>query len=255
MWMIGATFWLAFLVGPMIGWILWSIWWVESIVLLSIVVMLTNTLYIYFKLPEPTRHQIEKKDTDTLKYTNFVLFLFAASLFVTIGFSSIQSSSAQFYNDIFSFDERQIGFAMSVVWLSSIVYQGFLVKYVRKYLSDRQMMLFGIWVLMVFVFLFWINRDPLILYLIVVFLPIWMWSFNPSLSSLLSQSSPWHIGKIMWINASIWWIGWILWPILVWILYAINPTLPYISSSILFAILFLTAIIYLWRETRKSKLL
>lgn len=85
--------------------------------------MLANTAYIYFKLPEPTKHIIEKLDTRKFEYSPIVLFLLASGLLVTIGFSSVQGGSTQFYADIFNFSEREIGFAMSLVGLSSIIYQ------------------------------------------------------------------------------------------------------------------------------------
>lgn len=242
--MIGATFGTAFLIWPAIGGIIWEFWWFASIIWLSIVIMCLNTAYIFFKLPEPSKHVHEKKDTAKLHYSPIILFLFASWLLVTIGFSSIQWGSTQFYKDIFGFSEREIGFAMSMVGLSSIVYQGFLVKYIRQYLTDENMMLFGIAIMGIFTYLFGINRDPILLFAIVLFLPVGMGSFNPSLVSLLGQNAGSHVGKVMGINASIVGIGGIIGPVLVGILYIAHPSIPYISASILFGILFVISLIF-----------
>lgn len=64
------------------------------------------------------------------------------------------------------------------------------------------MMLFGLVMLTIFTYLFGVNRDPFLLYALVVFLPIGVGSFNPSLISLLGQNAGTHVGKVMGLNAS-----------------------------------------------------
>ena len=56
-----------------------------------------------------------------------------------MAFSAIQSMSTQFYTDRFHFSVTEIGYTMAMVGLVSIIYQGFLVKYVRRYLREEQM--------------------------------------------------------------------------------------------------------------------
>ncbi len=253
MWMIGAMFGLAFLVWPAIWGILSVYGWIEQILTVTTIIMIINTLYIYFKLPEPVKHSHDIPDTKHLHYSPFLLFLFCASLIVTIAFSSIQWGSMQFYHDVFHFSPKEIWFFMSMVGLASIIYQWLLVKYVRRIFSDGSMMIFGITLLAVCIYLFGTNRDPIFLYPIVMLIPVGMGSFNPSLMSLLGQNSEKHVGKVMGINSSVVGIGGIIWPIVIGILYAKDPSFPFIWASILLFFLLLIALFFLAWNTRKSK--
>jgi MFS transporter, DHA1 family, tetracycline resistance protein len=250
--MIGATFGVAFLVGPAIGGILGELGGVPTIVGLSLIIMLINTLYIYTTLPEPSRHNAEKPDRANIHYGAVIVFLLVISLLSTIGFSSIQGGSTQYYADIFYFTQREIGFSMSAVGIASIIYQGFLVKHIRKILSDESMLMMGITILMISLYFFALNRSSLLLVPILFSIPIGMGSLNPSLISLLGKNSSGHVGKIMGINSSVTGIGGIIGPIIVGILYAEHPSSPYYAASALFGLMLIGSFLFL--RSRKEAL-
>jgi predicted MFS family arabinose efflux permease len=99
------------------------------------------------------------------------------------------------------------GYSMAVVGITSIIFQGFLVKYVRKILTDIGMMLTGLLILSLGMFLYVINPIALLLFAIVILFPLGMGMFNPSLASQLSQSSPHHSGRVMGLNTSMTGVG------------------------------------------------
>jgi DHA1 family tetracycline resistance protein-like MFS transporter len=250
MWMMGAAFWTAFLVWPAIGWILASHWGTNGILYVSIAIIAINFLWIIFGLPEPTHHMKEMGNVDIKewKMTNEIYVLLFLSLGATIGFSVINSWSGQFYTDKFDFDSKLLGYTMAMVWLISIIYQWFLVKYVRKYLNEEHMMQTWLLVLTIGMILLAINETALLVFLIIILFPLGMWSFNPSLSSLLSKDAGKHAGRVMWMNTSVTGIGWIIWPVLTGWLYGINITLPFWASAWLFFVLFIISILFLWTK-------
>ena len=95
-----------------------------------------------------------------------------------------------------------IGYSLTVVGITSIVFQGFLIKYVRKYLSEAQMMYIGLALLTLGMLFYSLNQWGILVFLIVILFPLGMGMFNPVLASQLAQSAPEHTGKVMGLNTS-----------------------------------------------------
>ena len=185
--------------------------------------------------------QEEKKD---FHYTSKILFFLGLSLAATIGFSVIQSGSSQYTTDRFWFDADMIGYSLAVVGITSIVFQGFLIKYVRKYLRETQMMLVWLVLVTLGMFLYSLNQLWLLVFFIVILFPLGMGMFQPVLSAQLAKTAPQHVGKVMGLNTSMTGVGGIIWPLLVGWLYAIHISLPFWSSMFLFSILSVTTYFY-----------
>jgi predicted MFS family arabinose efflux permease len=100
-----------------------------------------------------------------------------------------------------------IGYSLAVVGITAIIYQGFLVKYVRMVLTEVGMLLSGLGVLSLGMFLYVINPFWEGVFFISILFPLGMGTFNPALASQLSQSSPHHSGKVMGLNTSTTGIG------------------------------------------------
>ena len=115
-----------------------------------------------------------------------MIILFILSFGGTLAFSAIQSGSSQFYRDIFGFSANQIGYTLSLVGLVAVIYQGGLVKYVRQYLTEIQMIQAAIGLMFVSLFLFAVNRDIGLLYAIIALFPIAMGTFQPAINSLIA---------------------------------------------------------------------
>lgn len=248
--MMGAAFGTAFLIWPAIGGILASFWWTNWILFVSIAIITINFLWIIFWLPEPKHHLKEMDSVDLKEWTmtNEIYILLVLSVGATIGFSVIQSWSGQFYADKFHFDANLRGYTMAIVWLISIIFQGFLVKYIRKYLNEQRMMQVWLTILTIGMILLALNEYAILVFFIIILFPLGMGSFNPSLSSLLSRDAGKHAGRIMGMNTSVTGIGGIIWPILTWWLYGIHDyeiTRPFWASAGLFFLLSLVSILFL----------
>jgi predicted MFS family arabinose efflux permease len=240
--MIGAAFWLAFLVGPAIGWIL-SKWGIQYVILWCIFAILINLLLIILILKEPVKH-LQEMHTEHKKFhfSRVMIILFILSFWGTLAFSSIQSGSSQYYKDIFNFNANQIWYTLSLVGWIAIIYQWWLIKYVRKYLTENQMIQSSLLIMIISILLFAVNRNMYLLFPIIAFFPVAMWTFQPAINSLIAGKAWKEVWKIMWYNTSVISIAGIIWPFLVWTLYEISYSLPFFISAGIATLLLIIAL-------------
>ncbi len=241
MWLIGAAFGLAFLVWPAIGGIL-SQWGIEYVIIGCIIAIAINLIQIIFKLPEPSKHVLEMHvDHEPFRFSETVIVLLILSFWTTLAFSAIQSWSTQYYADVFKFDSTMRGYRLSLVGLIAIIYQGGLVKYVRRIWDEKQMIQISLGIMAVSLALFAWNTSPFWLFFIIPLFPIAMGTFQPSLGSLIANKAWKEVGKVMWYNTSVMSIGNMVGPFLVGTLYASHPTYPFWVSAGIGVLLFLLA--------------
>lgn len=241
---MGASFGIAFLIGPAVSGILSEFVSIHTIILITIAIIAINVLSIWIFLEEPRRHvNTEEIHIVDFHFSRTVITLFLLSFGATLWFSGIQSMSGQFYTDKFHFTAQQIGYTMALVGFISVLYQGFLVRYIRAHLDEQQMLFFAFGLLtMSFIGFAWTSS---VLWLIfwIAFFPIGMGSFNPSIGSLLSKNAGKEVGKVMGYNTSIQSIGQIFWPIIAGILYATPGTgRPFFFSAAIFFVLFFVSL-------------
>lgn len=243
--MIGAAFGFAFLVWPAIGGVL-SRWGIEYVILWCIAAIFINLILIITVLKEPQKHiQEMHSDHVPFHFSKTIITLFIISFGWTLAFSSVQSGSWQFYKDVFHFSANQIWYTLSLVWLIAIIYQGWLIKYVRKYLPEIQMIRVSLLLMSISILLFALNRNTYFIFFIISIFPIAMGTFQPAINSIIAEKAWKEVGKIMWYNTSVISIAGIIGPFLVWTLYAFSYSLPFIVSSGVAFILFLIGLFFL----------
>lgn len=257
--LMGAAFGVWFLVGPAL-WALFSeLIGIKGTILACIGVIFLNVLAINFLLEEPKKHSSQDKVDffEKFHFSKDVIVLFSLTFWATVAFSSIQGMSPQYYKDVFSFTPKEIGYTMSVVWLVSILYQGWLVRYVRKYLDEVSMVRFAFLILLFGFIGFSLNTSPHWLYFWVIFFPLGMGSFHPSVSSLLGRKAGNEVGKVMGYNTSIASIGQIVGPVLMGSLYALDQVtffwfshfvFPFFAALVIFGLLFVISLTLLKRQ-------
>lgn len=244
--LIGAAFGTAFLIGPAIGGILANVAGLSGIFIISIVIITINLLWIIFWLPEPGKHVSEMKEVDShdWKISGEIYFLLAIWLGAGIGFSIMQSGSGQYFTDRFWFNADTRWYTMTIVWLVSIIFQGFLVRYVRKVLNEPQMIQVWLFFLIFGMFFLAWNTIPLLVFFILILFPLGMGSFWPSVTALLAKDAGKHAGRIMGINTSMNGIWGIVWPIFTGWMYAGHATLPFWCWAALFLVLFVSTLVF-----------
>lgn len=241
MWLMGASFGIAFLVGPAISGILSQFVSIHIIILATFFLVFLNVLLIWFFLEEPRKHvHTEEVHLVDFHFSHTVLILLLLSFGSTMAFSAVQSMSTQFYADRFHFSATQIGYTMAMVGFISVLYQGWIVRYVRAHLDEYMMLRLAYIILIIGFIGFAYNQSPYWLFFWIAFFPIGMWSFNPSIGSLLAKSAGREIGKVMWYNTSIQSVWQIVWPILAGMLYvSAGSGLPFYASACTFVVLLL----------------
>lgn len=241
--MIGAAFGLAFLIGPAIGGVL-SAWGIEYVIVACIAAITANLILILAVLREPVKHEIEMHaDHVPFHFSRTMIILFVLSFGGALAFSGIQTGSSQFYRDVFGFSATQIGYTLSLVGAVAIIYQGGLIRYVRAYMTDIAMLQAALALIAVSLFLFAVNRDVVLLYMIVALFPIGMGSFQPSINSLVAGAAGKEVGKVMGYNTSVLSIANIIGPFAVGTLYAMSHSLPFLVASGITCGLFVLAMV------------
>jgi MFS transporter, DHA1 family, tetracycline resistance protein len=151
--MLGAAFGLGFIVGPAIGGLLGDID-VRLPFYFAGGLSLVNFLYGVFVLPESLpkekRAPFALKSMHPLGSTKLlrshpVLFgLTIAAVFAYLAHESLPSTFALYTMERYAFGERDIGFALAAVGLSSAIVQAALTGVVVKRVGERASLLFGL---------------------------------------------------------------------------------------------------------------
>lgn len=244
--LIGAMFGLWFLVGPAIGGLLGKYGGIQAVLIACIIAIALNFLLILFVLPEPKKHAREmEKENAPFRFSPLTLTLLGLSFWASLAFSSVQSGMSQWSHDMFHFSADQIGYTMVVVGIVAIVYQWALMKYVRRYLTEVEMIRWALLMMTISLALFAMNRSPVLVYAIVALFPLAMGTFQPGINSLIASKAGKEVGKVMGYNTSVTSIAGIIGPFLVGTLYAIDPVIPFLSSSVFAFLMFLVSLLML----------
>lgn len=236
--MIWAMFWIWFMIWP----ILWGIFssYSDNLNLLwyiSAFIAFLNLLSVIFLLPKVKQKTVGFIQEIKFKLDNpLILLLLLVSFIVALGFSAMQSTFALVMSDRFSLDSTHVWYLFWYIWLIAIIYQAKLIAYVRKFLSEPKMIIFGLLFLIVWFLLFSVNSFYPAVFFIIFMFPVWYGTINPTIASMQSKLWNNHVWKLLWINASMISLGNIIWPFLAWMLYIKWSWLPYVVSSILFFI-------------------
>lgn len=237
--MIWAMFWIWFMFWPVIGWFLSSfttnlnlIWFISAFI------AFLNLMLVIFFLPKVKAKQVSITDDKkfTIKNPLIILLLFV-SIIVALWFSAMQSTFPLVMKDRFSLDASHIWYLFWFIGLIAIIYQAKLINYVRSWLKESHMIIFGLVFLIIWFLLFSVNTYYWAIFFIIFMFPIWYGTLNPTVASIQWKLWGNHVGKLLWINASMISLWNIIWPFLAGYLYMFWSWLPYVISSILFIII------------------
>ncbi len=176
---MGATFGLAFLIGPFIGGVLSVTFGLMSIPVLMLAAACINLLSIYFILPE-TRQSSVKQTVENFVKASLIrddyglLLLFVLSAGVVFAFSIMTTLSSQYYWDLFGMNAHEIAWVFSGIGLTSIVYQGFITRHLRSR-WNHQTLLIASFLLFIISFLgFAMMNKEWMVYVWMILMPVAM---------------------------------------------------------------------------------
>jgi predicted MFS family arabinose efflux permease len=151
------------------------------VVIAAVSAVFLNFLAVRLYLTEPVHHIHEMQgESAPFHFSQAIIVILLLSFGSTLAFSSIQSGSGQFYSDVFSFSSTQIGYTLALVGAMAIIYQGFLIQYVRKIWKEIELIRLSLLLMAISLFIFAWNTSPVILFLIIPLFPLAMGTFQPS---------------------------------------------------------------------------
>ncbi len=244
--LIGATFGVGFIVGPLIGGVLSGISMKLPFIVVGIMALM-NTILAYFFLPE-THHD---RNTGKISLNPFspimkafrnknLVYLFLSWLLFGIAISINQSIFALYIGRVFSWTVIASGVLMSLMGVIISINQAFVIhKIWLKYFKESLLM---IWLLIPFAFGYLIMAMP---FKVAFILGLIITAFGQStmrvimMSQIVGFSDPKEQGEMMGTMASLMSLSMIIGPIIGGFVYGINVSLPFVLAGIILFITFI----------------
>jgi len=250
--LIGASFGVGFIVGPMIGGLLGSLghtipfWLVGSMALL-------NCVWALFNLTEVKEKDHRKKISlnpflPIIKAVKDKLLIYGYSAWFVFGIAiSIQQSILTlFLMRVFGYNEFVAGLFLTAIGVVLVLNQGFFLKrfWIRNFSEGRlELMMF---VSMAFGFFLYSWKIPGLFLIGLVLVSVGQSVLRVVMTSQMAGIDPQKRGEILGILNSVMSVSMIIGPALASLLFVSHVSLPFITSSLLALVGF--AIIFCGRE-------
>lgn len=194
--LIGAAFGVGFIIGPVIGGLLGQ-YGSRVPFYAAAALCLLNFLYGLFVLPESLpkekRRPFEWKRANPIGSFRFlkthpkILSLTFVLILVYIGGHAVQSNWNYFTMYMFQWDEKMVGISLGVIGLLVGLVQGGLIRWTMKWMSEKQSIIYGIFLYAVGMLLFAFAKEG---WLMLVFLiPYCLGGIcGPALQSIITKS-------------------------------------------------------------------
>jgi len=216
--LIGMSFGLSFIIGPLIGGILsnsnlisWFSYYVPF--LLGAILTLTNIIVVFKILPETIKEKNHLKKITAFSSMGILfetLFvkrignLLIVTFFWVFGFAFFTQFFQVYLFEKFQYDATQIGLIFGYLGFWMVFVQGFLIKKISKYINSQNLLRFSLFIPPITLLMILIPDNHLYLFLILPFMAIFNGMSRPNLTGLLSNISPTkENGKIMGVSQSI----------------------------------------------------
>lgn len=221
--MIGAAFGLGFMFGPLIGGII-SGYGYEYAGFLSAGFSFLAIIFSFFFLPESLKLS-EKKPVRKMKIINIkeiknILKLPAVGLLIILFFiiifsiANIYGTFALLGYKVYNFSDRQNGYLFGISGLVGAIIQGYVIRKISAVISDRNLVLYGGFFMMIGLALLPYGNNFLQASLIVSVLSVGTGILQPTILSMISKYSPDNQqGEILGVNQSFSALGRVLGPL------------------------------------------
>ncbi len=245
--LLGAAGGFGFMIGPAVGGLTAHFSLVTPLYLAAFITFL-NMVWGYFVLPESlsTEHRtpnVNIRHLNPFLQFNHIfdipalkrIFLYAFLFFLAL--MQMQSITSVFLKDIFNWGPEQIGFALFAVGVMDIFSQGYLVRKLLEKLSDLNVSEIGLGLTLIGFVIIALTaslNSLLLLILGVIILVIGDGLFEPSASSLISNSVDRTMqGRVQGASQSMQSMTRVLGPFFAAFLYTVWAGLPYAFGAVL----------------------
>ena len=261
---LGAVAAFGFMTGPLIGGLAARMS-LTAPLFVAAGLSLLNAAWGYFVLPESLQEK-DKVQTFKIKHLNpFTQFkhifnfpalriLFAVIFIFFTGLILQQSNFSVFLKDMMHWGPTNIGILLAIVGLVDMLTEGFLIKWLLKFISQKRIaawstIITALGMLLVAAVVF--KTSVILLYAGVVVYTIGDGLFEPATTGLIADVTPSHMhGRVQGASQSTQSIARCIAPLLAGILYQRARYLPYLGAAIL--ILFSLAIQFFFKPEVKQ---
>lgn len=253
---VGAAFAAGVVIGPAFGGLLSTFgYWAPGA--LAIALSIINFIFVYIFLPEPEKlHQgptLQKGLTERNGFlTNLkkalkrplLPLLFLVFFSVNFAFSAIPVVIPLFTEQIFGFDEIQMGFLFVYIGAIQMIMQGFLIGRLSDKIGEGKLIIIGSILVTIGSFLISFNRFLFLFFILLGFMSLGNGLIRTSSPSIISQTTPRdEQGGFLGVLQSIASVALIPGPLIAGFLYDyVGINAPFIFSGILLFIAFLLSI-------------
>ncbi len=260
---IGAAFGLGFIVGPLLGGLVSSMFSIQAAFLVPAIFSLINTVLISLILTESNtslqKHiKIElfnfKVAKEVLKPKN-IAFLLLLFLFVNFALSLIIGVFSLLGQAKFGWNASQNGYFFGLIGIGSFSTQAFLIPLMLKRINEIQMIKLGLIVFGIAIVLMGFSPWPWLTILMGLVTPIGVSLLMVNTQSLISlESKPEEQGIVMGVAQSFAALGRVFGPLIGGIIAVYSLSMPYLVSGIVTLLIILVGNKYLkfMSDARKS---
>src|ERR1700745_497682 len=268
--LLGATFGVGFIFGPLIGGVLSQISLSVPFYFAGGLAAL-NAVLIFFILPESIPVQEESRPNRDTFVTLFrqgfgplILPLMAAYFFMMTGFSIVTAFFAIFTEDRFGYNASANGYIFASVGVIGAIVQGALIGPLLKNFTEKRIAITGLALLSCSMFALPLAQRATMLLLVTAAIAVGNAFINPTINGLVSRSvNKYRQGRVLGLMQACASLGRFVGPLLGGWFLALNPrgTLDFgkapfwIRSALLMVSLFLTTMVSVRRaDTREEGL-
>jgi DHA1 family multidrug resistance protein-like MFS transporter len=217
---------------------------------LSLLAMILILIILPESLAKEERQTDQKISGPSFRYLwkalmgpmGFLLLLAFIVSFALTNFEGVFGLYAQYRYD---YDPVHVGFVLTVVGIVSAVAQGGLTGPLTKRFGETNVIKASLISSAVWFVLMLLPKTPFGVYLTVGFFVLSNAMLRPAISAIISREAQSGQGIAMGLNNAFMSLGRIIGPLWAGTMFDINLTLPYISGSIVMAILFFASMIWL----------
>jgi MFS transporter, DHA1 family, tetracycline resistance protein len=260
-WLMGAIFWLWFIIGPVIGALILRFGNVSTIFAFGALFALLEVILIAVKFNNTNVLDTAKK----LTYNSFTVMWkylkkpelrnFIVSLgLLGIGTFTINASQSLYMNNLFGTTGEHYGYFLAIIWVLSALNLWLIVpKFWLKRFTPRQVIMVSHITLIIWYILIWLSQNFTLFvaffYVTMILWNIYMPVYNIEIMSKAKLNEIWEIS---------WMLGWrqsmvmFIWPLIWWILlnYHINI---FIGAVICFVLSLAVMSRYFVKATRSKE--
>ena len=242
---IGAAFGLGLILGPPLGGFVKTIYGIEYIGWLIVLLCTLNLILAFFLLTESIKEKNKStrielnpiKDIRLALRKDTIREIMLLSFGFIVAFMMIQTTLALLWSEQAGFDDKQNGYAFSFMGFVTVLVQGFFVGKLNKKFGEQKLLLYGSLLLLVSGIMFPIFASKLL------FIPFELFAillaglasacFTPALNAMISQAvSMQEQGKVLGINQSFGAIARTIGPVLGGFFYDYHYFLPYWAAAL-----------------------